>query len=145
MTEGAALRVFSEYDAGRVLASVQELIDHGLLVSKGRPVIVRVAPAENRRTGAQNRYMWPLLRAIGTAAGEPDDEKVKEEMLTRWAGERHETHMGRRRQVYPKTSAFTVAQMVNFIEFCRAEAANTYGITPPMERGYEDYAAGARA
>jgi len=133
-----------ENERERVIDVLDNTMGVQFKLAKGRPVSIVVEHYKEIRTDAQNRFMWPLLRAIGNAAGESDEERVKRHMLTAWAGERYEVVMGVKQQVYPRTHKFTVKQMVNFCEFLRAEAANTYGITPPVPGDYLEWARGAK-
>ena len=132
-------------DQGQVMSSLGDTIDSLLELSKGEPLLAVIDIKPRKRTDAQNRFMWPLIRAIGNAAGEPDEERTKRHLLTEWAGERFIEVMGRKQQAYPRTSQFKPKQMANFIEWLQAYAVNEYGIRPPMPADYETYAREARS
>ena len=147
MTTGIKQKVTKDQwdnELDKVLDILDSTINVQFELTNGRPLCIVVEHWKDRRSDAQNRFMWPILRAIGKAAGEPDEERVKRHMLTEWAGERFTEVMGKRQQIYPRTSKFTTKQMVNFIEFCMATAANEYGVTPPMPPDWEQYARGAK-
>ena len=131
-----------EDDQSRVINTVEDLID-GEISRTDKNLRLYVEPWEDKRTDAQNRFMWPMVREIGQHVGASDQAMLNHLLDARY-GKRTEVVCGVEMRVYPKTSEFTKPIMVDFLEFCKGWAAQEHGLSVMMPKDYGLWASEAR-
>ena len=112
-----------------------------------QPLLLTAEVPSKKRTDAQNRYLWPMLREIAKAvqerSGEPcTAEDMHDYFLTRFIGMQSRWVFGEEIKTLPKTSDMQVPQLSYFIDRCMEWAADReiYAMQPS---DYQDWAANA--
>ena len=92
----------------------------------GNVMVWRADPEQERRTSAQNRFMWEMFTQIGRHEN-ATKEAVHDFLLDECFGERYEEVAGKQVLRRPKTSKFTQHLLAQFLDWCLKWAAENSG------------------
>ena len=111
------------------------------------PLVITAQTKPKKRTDAQNRFLWPMLREIARVLQERSGEEftaddMHDYFLARFIGMEHRLVLGERIPTLPKTSEMHVKQLSYFIDRIMEWCADK-DIYPMQPADYQDWAANA--
>ena len=146
MTKAKITMVCHSQRGAQSLRALADWVDD-YFTTHTEPLVITAQTQDRKRTSAQNRYLWPMLRDIAKTLQERTGEEFTAEymhdyFLTKFIGMQSRWVLGEEIKTLPKTSEMHVKQLSYFIDRCM-EWATEKEIYPMQPADYQDWAANA--